>query len=290
MSKQVLLIGASGFIGRRVLDRLEGRALATFRTSPIAGGQYFDSTKMRLRNNFRLESVSHAVLFLGESNTIACGLEPSRTDRINIDSIIEVLTDLREFSIKPLFISSDAVFDGRKGDYREDDPPHPVMRYGQQKLAVERYLAGNFFDYLIVRASKTYDSRPGSHLLGRWLDDIAARRTIRLATDHVFCPIHVDDLARAIETAIDANMNGIYHAGGPEKMTYWRLFHLLIETLGLAPDLLDLRPALINDFAGNEPRPINNSLLSDLFFERLGIQRRLPSEVCAELTQTVVAE
>jgi dTDP-4-dehydrorhamnose reductase len=287
MTNKVMLVGASGFIGRRVLDRLAGRALATFRDTPIAGGVHFDSTTMKLRDAVQPKGVTHAVLFLGESNTIACGREPARTDRINIDSIVDVLKDLREMGIKPVFMSSDAVFDGKKGDYSESDAPNPLMRYGYQKLAVERYLSDNFPYHLVLRASKTYDGCLERNFMARWLADITAKRTIALATDHIFCPIHVDDLACAIVAAVDSEMKGIHHAGGPEKVTYWQLFQMLLDGLGLSQDQVDTRRALINDFAVNEPRPIDSSLVSDDFFSRLGINRRHPSAVCAEFIHVI---
>ncbi|MEQ9169963.1 MAG: sugar nucleotide-binding protein [Rhodospirillales bacterium] len=282
---KILILGGSGYVGSRLRRRLGAHALATFRRTPFAGGVAFDSMTTNLAEVVDLASISQAVILFGESNIAACEAAPDKTGAINVTSVIKVINTLRGAGITPLFLSSDAVFPGTAGNYREADLPAPTLRYGAQKLEVEHYLRDAVDEYLVLRAGKTYDDDPaGGTFLARWLDDIASGNTVRLVTDHRFCPIHVDDLVEVIVKALELRLSGVFHAAGPEETTYWDLFHQLLDLTGRPADSISVQPALINDFSTcGEHRPINNSLVSDALFTRAGVVRRTPEEVCRTL-------
>jgi len=79
-------------------------------------------------------------------------LEKSKA--LNVDSIKRILNRLKEWEIKPIFASSEFVFDGKKGNYKETDEVNPILLYGKQKVAIEDYIQSQFKDYLIFRLAK----------------------------------------------------------------------------------------------------------------------------------------
>ena len=100
-----------------------------------------------------LSSCKKAILLLADRNPNNCFKNREYTNLLNVTSIKKILNYLKKYNIKPVFISSDYVFDGKKGNYSEKDKPQPVITYGFQKLEVENYIQSNFEKYLIFRVS-----------------------------------------------------------------------------------------------------------------------------------------
>ena len=99
-----------------------------------------------------------------------CETYPEETWQCNVAGTLSLARQLAEMGIRPLWFSSDQVFDGTASPYADSDTPSPVNEYGQQKAEVE----ANFSDAsrgtgLVVRLSKVYDTTPGS---GTLLDGI----------------------------------------------------------------------------------------------------------------------
>ena len=92
--------------------------------------------------------------------TLAKGTR-KRSYAINVQSTRRVIDDLVELGIKPVFTSSEYVFDGEQGNYVEDDPAIPSTVYGSQKLQIEQYLTDRCVDYAVLRLAKVYGSDPG---------------------------------------------------------------------------------------------------------------------------------
>lgn len=285
---KILIVGGSGFVGQQISNQLEpGSFVSTYRNHEMTNGVRFDSMTMRLPDVIDLSEISHAIILLAESDTLLCAREPNKTDATNIDSVRLVLDDCQAFDVFPVFISTDAVFDGTKGDYTEDDEPSPIMQYCKQKVAIEKYIMEKFSRYLILRPSKIYgSSRKLPTFISRWMSDLENGTLIRCATDYTFCPIDVDDFASIVVDAIKKNISGLFHAGGPEKITYFELLRLLIKYSPHVKSTANVEEVLINDFAVIERRPINSSIISDRLYSLLNIYPRTPEEVCRILSSS----
>lgn len=188
----VLILGGSSYIGQHLWSRLgPDKAIATYYTNPIPGGMYFDSLSMDLADIIDTpETISHAVILFGDTNPETCAADKAKSQALNVDSIKRVLEYLRYWRIKPIFISSEHVFDGTKGNYIESDPVTPILTYGQQKAEIERYLQDHFDEFVIIRLAKVFGAHRGDGtLFTNWLDDINRRQIIYCAHDQIFSPI-----------------------------------------------------------------------------------------------------
>ena len=138
--------------------------------------------------------ISHAVIFYAEAGIDECKADMERSNDINVRSTKQVIDDLDRMGVKPIFISTEYVFNGEKGGYTEEDQALPSTVYGSQKLEIEEYLADRCPDYAVLRLAKVFGTDPEEEtILSGWLNQIKRGEEIRCARHQVFVPIHVDD-------------------------------------------------------------------------------------------------
>jgi dTDP-4-dehydrorhamnose reductase len=181
-----------------------------------------------------------------------------------------------EVGARCVVLSTDLVFDGRRGNYTEDDPTNPIMPYGQAKADMEAVLLVLESDLLIVRTSLILTLEPmGKHI--RWIVDALRRGERRdLFTDELRCPIWSDELASALLELADLDYRGVLHVAGPEIMHRYALGMGLAAFYDLDASLAV--PALSAESGLN--RPLNCTLDCSRAYRLL---RALPHGVSARI-------
>ncbi|GAF90443.1 unnamed protein product, partial [marine sediment metagenome] len=141
MSK-ILILGGSSLMGRSIAAALGPRRIvATYCSREIDGGVFFDARSMSLPDILKpADKFSHALILLGDTKPDSCISDPVRSRALNVDALKNILQYLRDQKIVPVFFSTEAVFDGKTGIYRENDQPNPLMLYAQQKLEIESHI------------------------------------------------------------------------------------------------------------------------------------------------------
>jgi dTDP-4-dehydrorhamnose reductase len=159
-----------------------------------------------------------------------------------------------------IYLSSDVVFDGKKGNYNEDDPPRPITVYAETKRDSENYILRNHSNAVIIRPALFY----GLALNGRrsfteiMMSDLRAKKKVVIFTDQYRTPILVNDLAKAIWELVTHNYRGILHLGGPQKVSRYELGLMLCEIFKLDKNLLI--PIKSAEIKMKVPRPLDCSL------------------------------
>ena len=174
--------------------------------------------------------VVHCVALI---NPDTCEQEPARARLVNAESVRQAAA--LAGSGRLVFVSSDYVFDGRRGNYGEDDPPAPVNVYGQTKLLGEQY-ARESGHALIVRLA----------LFGAGLPQLPPTRTeqqlavlrrgeeVSVASDQVGTPLWTNSAAALLLALIERGTTGVVHAAGPEAIDKASLLRRLADEFGLA--------------------------------------------------------
>ena len=151
----------------------------------------------------------------------------------------------------PIFLSSDAVFDGSSGLRTEAEKPRPILSYGRDKYVVETYLTGQAAPSTILRLTKVIAGFPDyRNPLSQWLSDIESGRTIRCAIDQMLTPVDADYVTQAILFFIATGIEGVFHISGPEMITRYALLQRLLEQM--PPPLRRgaiVRPCPLDEFA-----------------------------------------
>jgi len=259
---KILILGGSGTIGRVLAGRLGPQAcLATCNSRTLPGCVPFDALTASI-HTLDLTGISHAVVLLGNTNPDSCLRDPQASHALNVAAVTRLCDQLADRGIGLVFTSTDAVFDGMKGDYSEEDPANPLLLYGAQKVEVERHLADRWPAAAIIRLPKVYGSRPGDGmLLDGWHRQILRGESIRVADDFISSAIHVEDVATGLLACMDVGLSGYYHMGGPEGVSRLAMIEALIAAMGGdVPPGTQVIPCSIDDFPTLESRPKNNGL------------------------------
>jgi len=152
-----------------------------------------------------------------------------------------------------VLISTDLVFDGQAGNYNEEMPATPIMPYGQLKVEAESAVRDASNASVILRPSLLW-GESGSTLRPAYeCDNLAAQQSIDAYSDEWRSPLHVDDAARAAWEVGVTDTEGIYHIGGPERLSRFELAKRLCTVFGLDA-------ALVKEAQRPEDRPRDTSL------------------------------
>ena len=287
MPSRYLIIGASGFVGTRLYAYLgQSSAVATHNNRPVAGGVAFDATRDRLSESIlkRYPGLTHAFILHGVTNIDACARDPAGTARVNVSSIKQVIDALADCGVMPVFVSSDAVFDGSRGLWTEQDTVRPILTYGRHKVVIEEYLMRGSGPYLIVRMSKVVTVESGAgDLLGDWMDKLEHGVEIRCADDQIFSPININDAIDALVRLAESGHSGLFHVCCPQPVSRLGLLRSLADEVRQYRKMdAHIVPCSIRDFEFVEPRPLDTSMSPAKLYATLGRSFDDLRQVCRE--------
>lgn len=190
------------------------------------------------------------------SRSPECQRNPAEARRLNVE-VTRTLAELAA-SIPFVFVSTDLVFDGKKGDYVEDDPVNPMSVYGETKAEAEQLILANP-RHLVVRTSlnagksPTGDRGMDEQMIRAW----EAGKAMSLFVDEFRCPIPAEATARAIWELVGAKTVGLFHVAGAEKLSRWQIGELQVKR---HPEFQSLiKPGSLKDYQG-APRSPDTSL------------------------------
>ena len=179
-----------------------------------------------------------------------------------------------KFKFILIHFSTDCVFDGKKGEYVEEDPPNPILLYSRQKMEIEIYLQKNCDRYCILRLAKVYGDVPGDKtLFTNWIDVLSNDvETIKCAYDQRFSPIYVEDVVSGFISAVEKGLEGIYHLAGPRAHSRMELLEMFLCKYKKYNTLdVNVVGCSIHDFELPEKRPVDVSMKPDKFIAATGL-------------------
>jgi dTDP-4-dehydrorhamnose reductase len=232
MMSKVLVLGASSFIGKYFISKYShANIFRTYNNNKLDNAIQFNSLSHDLKKVIpSLNEFESAIIFLGDTKPVSCIENIEQSNKLNVDSIIRIIDCLKEARVKPIFISSEFVFDGSDGNYSEESRANPIILYGQQKLVIENYIIENFKEYLIFRLAKVYGiTKNDNTIFTNWMEHLERNETILCAEDQRFSPIYVGDVVKVIYEFCKNKYQGIYHLGGEKAYSRLELLQILIK-------------------------------------------------------------
>jgi dTDP-4-dehydrorhamnose reductase len=150
-----------------------------------------------------------------------CEQEPLQAYKTNAIGAKNVAIAAQRFDSLMVYISTDYVFDGKKGDfYTEFDSVNPINIYGETKLQGENFVRQILNRHLIIRTSWLFGSYRNNYI-SYWSNGIIKKEKIVVVDDQYGCPTYVKDLAECIKILVLKNKLGLYHitnSGGCSRL------------------------------------------------------------------------
>ena len=161
-----------------------------------------------------------------------------------------------------VYFSTDYVFDGHAGPYREADNVNPLCVYGRSKLEGEGAVLAACKRAIVVRTTVVYGQDAGAkNFLYSLIRTLASGKTMRVPEDQISTPTYNEDLAMAAVLLAKKKVTGIFHVSGPQLMNRLEFAQTVAATVGLDGALLVGVPT--RELSQKAPRPLLSGLISD---------------------------
>jgi dTDP-4-dehydrorhamnose reductase len=257
------IIGGSGFVGRHLLKRYRETYPDTVGTSFSSAGvdlRHFDIRNPDLAAlNLREQGVDSVLIASAKPNIGYCEQQKDEAYAVNVDGMLALIRQTVALGLKPIFLSSDYVFDGGRGGFDDNAPTNPSTEYGRQKQAVENELPRITDNYLILRLSKIYGTQKGDGtLLGDIAKALVSGKEQRAATDQIFSPTHIADLVEAIVGVQSMGLTGTINICAPESPSRYDVALAMAQALGVSNSTIS--PVKLHELPGMSGRPLNTSM------------------------------
>ena len=284
---KLLLTGAGGFLGANVAVRagvgVEVHAVVREHGAPDKSGVI--SHTLDLRNGDALGSLFTSVLPDVVVHTAAmsdidyCEVHQAEAERVNVGVTAALAARCRESGARLIFLSTDAVFDGTRGLYTEEDEPHPLNVYARTKVAAEQAVRQTVEDWIVVRPALILGlavAAAGNSFLHRMMRSLAQSQAVAFPKDELRTPVDVVTLSRAILELAgrpDASRyNGVLHLAGNDVLSRFDMARRIATRLGYSEELIIDRKPVVS--SGRAPRPADVSLDN----HRAGNELRTPMQ------------
>jgi dTDP-4-dehydrorhamnose reductase len=290
MKNKILVIGASSFIGQYFIKKYSNEdIIATYNNNKLKNAIKFDSLCDNLSQVIHnLNQVESAIILLGDTKPTSCIENIEKSNKLNVDSIIRILDSLKESKVKPVFISTEFVFDGNIGNYSEESDTNPIILYGKQKVCIENYIRTNFKEYLIFRLAKVYGlNKNDKTIFTNWLEFLKSNENIICAEDQRFSPIYVEDVVEVIFEFCKNKHRGLYNLGGKNSYTRLELLEIFLKVREkYTISNINIETCKFNSFDLGEDWPVDVSMNVDKLISSTKKLLMSPEEACERIMKS----
>lgn len=263
MKKTILITGSGGFIGRYLCEKFSlYYPIIGVDINERDGFENWIFLKRDINDHKKIKEIFYkykidAVIHLAAvKNLNWCEHNRDASYKTNFLSTLNLYKVSKEFNSKFIFISSDQVFDGKSGKYKEDSLKHPINHYGTLKdLCEDQLIKDN--TVAICRTAMVFGEIPDKqkkefnkiklkdHLVvqGYIVDHLKYRlkskKKIILPNDEFCNPTNTNLLFRQIKSIIEKNLSGIFHCCGGERISRYDFGKKIAEIYNLDHSIIN---------------------------------------------------
>lgn len=228
---KILITGSNGLLGQKLVYALAGKSdfelIATSKgANRIArkDGYVYEPLDITIRDEvFSVIQKHHPDCIINTAamtNVDACENDKPGCDALNVEAVRYLTEACRGTVTHFIHISTDFVFDGEAGPYREEDTPNPLSYYASSKLESEKVVMQSGLDWAILRTIIIYgvvDDVQRSNLVLWTKSSLEQGKDINVITDQFRSPTLAEDLADACILTMQKRAKGVFHICGPEE-------------------------------------------------------------------------
>lgn len=268
---KILITGSNGLLGQKIVKRCVKHNIPFIATSkganrnPECPNDHYISLDLLQTDEVHqlvLDQKPTAIIHTAAlTNVDYCELNPEECNQVNVISTKVLYEAAKSVQAHFELLSTDFVFDGENGPYKEEDTVNPLSVYAQSKVDAEHLLLEdpeNYKNWSIARTIIVYGTGFGlsrSNMILWALEALPKGEVMKLVDDQFRSPTWADDLAYGCVEIILRNQTGIFHLSGPTP----RAINQIVEEVGKVLQLTDLKietisSATLNQAAKRPPR------------------------------------
>ena len=224
---KILITGASGLYGSKltqIIPKTHQVYAAYSKNKPTNGTpiQFDINDKNKVEKAFKKANPDVVVHAATLTNVDTCETNKTLAWKTNVEGTRNTTEAAKAHGAFLLYVSTDYVFNGEKGNYRENDTPNPINYYGLTKLKAEEIVNQTMDECCIVRPSVIYGatSAAGKVNFALWLiNKLCKKETVKIVIDQWISPTLNTSLAEMTWEIIQRKMTGVYHLSGATRIS-----------------------------------------------------------------------
>lgn len=250
--KKVLITGSNGLLGQKLVNILSKKEdielIATSHSSnKIIGIDNFTFDNLDITNKTEVNYIIDKHLPDTIINAAAmtqvdlCDEKRAECWDVNVNAVAHLAEKAKQSNAFFLHLSSDFVFDGTTGMYKEEDIPNPVSYYGLSKYESEKIVLAATKNCAVVRTILVYGvlkSMTRSNIVLWVKNNLEAGKAIRVVNDQFRMPTLAEDLALGCIAITEKKKTGIFHISGNEMMNIYEIAIKTAESFDLNKNLI----------------------------------------------------
>ncbi|MFQ3181019.1 MAG: dTDP-4-dehydrorhamnose reductase [Polaribacter sp.] len=265
--QKVIITGSNGLLGQSLLalllkeknkyqifgfsrgDNRSGRVDFEYLSIDITDETLLKESIRKIKPDFIINTAAI-------TNVDVCETEKEACNVLNV-TVVQWLSEVcKELNAHIIHLSTDFIFDGKKGNYKETDTPNPLNYYGVTKLKSEEVLIASNCNYIILRTilvyGQVFDMSRSNIVL--WVKQmLEEKKDITIVDDQFRMPTYVDDLALACKIALDKKVTGIFHISSKELLSIYNIAQQIASVFQLDKNLI--KPISTSTLNQTAPRP-----------------------------------
>ena len=253
-AKKILITGSNGLLGQKlihlILDHSSHRILATSKgENRIESRADFSFTSMDITDKENVINViadfnpDVIINTAAMTNVDACESNKDECIAMNVNGVKNLVNACLAHNIHLIHLSTDFVFDGESGPYKEDDVPCPLSFYGQSKYDAEQLIINSGLkNWSIARTIIIYgivENMSRSNVVLWAKSALEKGSAINIVDDQFRSPTYANDLAKGCLLIAEKEKNGIFHLSGKDTMS-------ILELVETVADFYELEKSNIN--------------------------------------------
>ena len=272
--KRILITGSNGLLGQKLVHQLlhnesyvllatsmgENRMSILKEANYTKNYQSLDITNQeeveKLVASFKPNVVINTAAM---TNVDACETDRENCWKLNVLAVEYLIDACKNVDAHLIHLSTDFVFDGEKGPYKEDDIALPLSYYGQSKLASEKLMQNSGLKHwAIARTIIVYgvaENMSRSNIVLWAKEALEKKQPIKVVDDQFRMPTWADDLATGCLLIADKQANGIFHLSGKDFMSIYELVERVADYFGLEKNTMEkIKSNSLNQAAKRPPK------------------------------------
>ncbi len=241
--RTILVTGSNGLLGQKIIyalrNRTDVKCISTSRGEnrmSAKDGYIYES--MDITDPSSVESVFEkyqpdvVINTAAMTNVDACESNRDEAWLLNVQSVEYIIEACKKFNTHLVHLSTDFVFDGRKGPYVETDEPNPLSFYAHTKYEGEKLIEKSGISAAILRTIIIYgvvDDNSRSNVVLWAINSLKNKKSITVINDQFRSPTLAEDLADACVSAAMKKATGIYHVSGREVMNILDIVRIVAD-------------------------------------------------------------